>query len=137
MIDLATDVPSLSSFASDGLGSISISSISYMVSNNTLNIDLPPLSIYLANQGVSDPNDPSAVLFGTIPAIPAGTDPSGNVMLVSNAAAVFGMFTSGATHNISTPFNVIAAATVVIPAGSPVPSGGITIAVTGTISAQL
>jgi hypothetical protein len=54
------------------------------------------------------------------------------VQLVSNAASVFQMFTG----NLSTPFEIITAATVVIGAGTPVPSGAITIDVTGAVSAQ-
>jgi hypothetical protein len=131
MINLSTDVmPSLSSYTS--LVSISISSIKYTVRSNTLNVDVPPLSIYLAPNGVTDPTDSRAQLFGTVPTIPAGSTPTGNVQLVSNAASVFQMFTS----NLSTPFEIITAATVVIGAGTPVPTGAITIAVTGAISAQ-
>ncbi len=130
-INLSTDVkPSLAQYTS--LAHITISSISYVVSNNSLNVDLPPLSIYLAPSSVTDPTDPRAVLFGTVPSIPAGSDPSAQVQLAPNAGAVFQMFTA----NLATPFNFIAAATVKITAGMPVPSGQITIAVTGTISAQ-
>ena len=53
-------------------------------------------------------------------------------MLESNAAAVFQTF----TRNLSTPFNFITAATVVIGAGTP-PTGAITIDVTGALSASL
>ncbi len=131
MINLSTDVmPSLSSYTS--LVSISISSIKYTVRSNTLNVAVPPLSIYLAPNGVTDPTDSRAQLFGTVPTIPAGSTPNGNVQLVSNAAAVFQMFTS----NLATPFEIITAATVVIGAGTPVPTGAITIAVTGALSAQ-
>ena len=130
-IDLSTDVkPSLSQYTS--LVSISISRITYNVRSNTLNVDIPPLSIYLAPSGVTDPTDPSAKLFGTVPTITAGTTPMGNVQLVSNAAAVFQSFTS----NLATPFEIITAATVVIGAGTPVPTGAITIDVTGALSAQ-
>jgi hypothetical protein len=132
-VNLAMQVPVLQTFAGHALSNITISSISYAVSNNSLNIDLPPMTIYLAPDGVTDPHDSRAVAFGTIPAIPAGTDPSGMVNLVSNAASVFAKFTS----NISTPFTIIAAGTVAIPSGSPVPSGAITLAVTGTVSAQI
>ena len=132
-VDLAMQVPVLQSFAGHGLSSITISSISYTVSNNSLNIDLPPLTIYLAPDGATKPSDSGAEEFGTIPAIPAGTNPSGMVMLVPNAAAVFAKFTG----NISMPFTIIAAGTVVVPGGSPVPSGAITLSVTGTVSAQI
>ena len=130
-IDLSTDVkPSLSQYTS--LVSISISRITYTVRSNSLNIDIPPLSIYLAPQGVTAPTDPRAQLFGTVPMIAAKSMPTGNVQLVSNAAAVFQTFTG----NLATPFEIITAATVVIGAGTPVPTGAITIDVTGALSAQ-
>ncbi len=81
---------------------------------------------------VTDPTDSRAVLFGTVPSIPAGSMPSGDVNLEPNAASTFQTFTS----NLTTPFEIITAATVVIGAGTPVPTGAITIAVTGAISAQ-
>ena len=81
---------------------------------------------------MTSPTDSRAQLFGTVPTIKAGTMPMGNVQLVSNAAAVFQTFTA----NLSTPFEIITAATVVIGAGTPVPTGAITIAVTGALSAQ-
>jgi len=131
MINLSTDVmPSLSSYTS--LVSISISRITYTVRSNSLNVDVPPLSIYLAPNGVTDPTDARAVLFGTVPTIKAGAMPTGNVQLVSNAASVFQTFTG----NLATPFEIITAATVVIGAGTPVPTGAITIDVTGALSAQ-
>ncbi len=130
MINLAAQVPSLSSYTS--LVSISISSIKYAVRSNTLNVAVPPLSIYLAPNTVTDPTDSRAVLFGTVPEIPAGSMPSGNVNLEPNAASTFQTFTS----DLTTTFEIITAATVVIGAGTPVPSGAITIAVTGAISAQ-
>jgi hypothetical protein len=131
VINLSTDVmPSLSSYTS--LVSISISRITYTVRSNSLNIDVPPLSIYLAPNGVTDPTDSRAQLFGTVPTIAAGTTPTGNVKLEPNAATVFQTFTS----NLATPFEIITAATVVIGAGTPVPTGAITIDVTGALSAQ-
>lgn len=123
--------PGLSQTAS--LAKITISSISYMVSNNTMNVDLPPFTLYLAPSGVTDPTDTRAKAFGTVPSIPAGMDPSGQVQLMADSAATFEMFTG----NISVPFNLIASTTVDIPGGSPIPSGKITVTVTGTLSAQL
>jgi hypothetical protein len=41
------------------------------------------------------------------------------------------------TKNVSTPFNVIAATTVVIAGGTPVPNGHITVTIGGAVSAQL
>jgi hypothetical protein len=132
-VNLAMQVPVLNTFGGRALSNVTISSISYAVSNNSLNIDLPPMTIYLAPDGVTDPTDPTARAFGTIPSIPKMTDPSGMVMLVPNAGQVFAEFTG----NVSTPFNIIAAGTVSIPGGSDVPSGAITLSVTGAVSAQI
>src|ERR1022692_1270975 len=119
----------LSSFPA---GNISIDSIAYTVSNNTLNVDLPPVSIYLAPDGVTDPMN-GAMLFGTIPAIQAGTNPSGKVQKDSGADHAFEVYAG----NLSTPFNFIASTTVVIPSGTPIPNGQVTITVTVTLAAHL
>lgn len=132
-INLAMQVPALASFPGHSLVQVSISKITYKVSNNTLNVDLPPVAIYLAPDGVTDPTDPRAQLFGTVPKIPAGTNPSGAVQKAANADAVL----AGYTKNISTTFNVIASTTVIIAANTPVPNGQITVTVGGAVSAQL
>ncbi|MES1208196.1 MAG: hypothetical protein ABUS79_19850 [Pseudomonadota bacterium] len=132
-INLAQSVPQLATFPGHSLVKVSISSISYQVSDNTLNVDLPPMAIYLAPDGVTDAHDASAMLFGTVPSIPAGTNPSGMVQKAPNADAVLQMYTS----NVSQTFNVIATTTVVIAAGTPVPNGHITVTIGGAVSAQL
>jgi hypothetical protein len=38
----------------------------------SVNLDLPPVVLFLAPSGVSDPMDPNARKFGTVPAIAAG-----------------------------------------------------------------
>jgi len=132
-INLAMQVGALATFPGHSLLDVTIGSITYQVSENTLNVDLPPMEIYLAPDGVTDPHDSRATLFGTVPSIPAGTTPSGAVQKTSNADAVFEMY----TKNVSTPFNVIGATTVVIAPGTPVPTGHIKVIVGGTVTAQL
>ncbi|HXT96949.1 MAG TPA: hypothetical protein VN853_11665 [Polyangia bacterium] len=133
-INLAMQVPQLQDFGGKALSNVTISKITYSVSNNTMNIDLPAMTIYLAPDKVTDPTDPRAVPFGTTMPIPKMTDPTNQqVMLVPNASAVFSMFTS----DISNPFNIIAATTVKIEGGQPVPMGAVTLSVTGSLSAQL
>jgi hypothetical protein len=132
-INLAQQVGQLATFPGHSLLDVSIKSITYTVSDNTLNVDVPSMSIYLAPDGVTDPTDSRAQLFGTVPPIPAGTNPSGSVQKTSNADAIFQMF----AKNVSTTFNIIAATTVVVAPGTPVPSGHITVVVGGSVSAQL
>ncbi len=132
-INLAQQVPTLATFPGHSLLHVSISSITYQVSNNTLNVDVPSMAVYLAPDGVTDLTDSRAMLFGTVPAIAAGTTPTGTMQKAPNADAVLEMY----TKNISTSFNVIAATTVVIAPGTPIPNGQLTVIVGGTVSAQL
>lgn len=127
-INLGNSVPS-----SVPTGNISIASVGYVVTSNSLNVDLPPVTIYLAPDGVTKPTDAQAMVFGTIPVIPAGTTPSAAVQKDPNADHVFSTYAG----NLSTPFEFIASTTVVIPSGTPIPSGQVTIEVTVTLSAHL
>src|SRR4051812_32236897 len=86
-VDLSNVDPRLMSAKS--LANITINRISYTVDSNSLNTDLPPAIIYLAPHGVTDPKDMNAKKFGTVPSIPAGTTPTGNVNLEPDAAATF------------------------------------------------
>jgi hypothetical protein len=130
-MNLGQQVPQLQ--GASGLGNLSINQISYVVADNTLNLDLPPVVLFLAASGVSDPTDPSARKFGTVPAIAAGTTPAGTVTLDPDAAATFASF----TRTLSSPFSLIATTTLHVPSGSPTPSGKIDISVTGSLSASL
>jgi hypothetical protein len=125
------EVPQLANAPS--FGNLSIASISYEVRENSLTVDLPELTLTLAPAGVMNPKDASARTFGTIPAIPAGTMPSGNVMLVDGAAGIFSSFAS----DLSKPFTFIGSTTVDVPSGSSTPSGRITVRVTGSMSVSL
>jgi hypothetical protein len=90
---------------------------------------VPDVILYLAPSGVMDPNDPSAKKFGTLPAVPAGTMPSGDVILEPNSAAVLASFTS----DIHSPFMFIAATTLKV---SHSPTGGLDMTITGQLAAS-
>jgi hypothetical protein len=130
-LNLGQEVPQLASATS--LANLSISQISYTVDSNTMNVDLPPAIIYLAPNGVTDSTDTRAKRFGTVPVIPAGTTPTGNVSLEPDATTTFSSF----THDLKTPFNLILTTTVDVPSGTPIPSGAVQITVTGKMSASL
>jgi hypothetical protein len=113
----------------ESLCDITITSLSYTVSNDTMGVDLLGFTLYLAPSGVTDPNDPQAIAFGTLPTLPSGTAPQGEVQLLSNSVETIEMF----TRNTSLPFELLAAATVNVPGGSLV--GHLTVTVSGTLSA--
>jgi hypothetical protein len=128
MINLGQEVPQLSGFT--GVVNIKIKRIGYTVTTNTLNVDLPDVVLYLAAQGVTDPADPSARKFGTLPAILAGTTAVGDVILETNAGEVFNSF----AQNLATPFNVIAATTLRVTHS---PTGKIDLTISGKLAASL
>jgi hypothetical protein len=128
-MDLGQEVPQL--HGAQSLANITISQITYTVTS-TLNVDLPELTLYLAPGSITDPTDPSAALFGTVPATPAGATKNGQVALDPNAQQAF----AGYAKNLDTPFNFIATTTVVVGAGMPIPSGQVIVSVTGRVSVQ-
>ena len=131
MIDLATEVPKLQGVSNQSLVDVTVGSITYMIAS-TMNVDLPPVTIYLAPMGVTDPTSSQAVRFGTIPSTPAGFHGNGSVMLDANGQQAFAMF----AHDFRTPFDVIATTTIVVPAGAPIPNGTVDITVNGQVQAQ-
>jgi hypothetical protein len=126
-MNLGQDVQQLSGLT--GLVSISIKRISYDVTVNTLDVNVPDVVLYLAPSGVTDPHDPSAKKFGTLPAIPAMTTVSGDVVLEPDSASVLESFTS----NIRSPFTFIAATTLKV---SHSPTGRIDMTITGQLAAK-
>lgn len=129
-MDLKMEVPELSSISNQSVVDISLSNLHY-VAVSTLNVDVPPLELYLADDGVTDSSQ--GMKFGTVPAIPKGTSPSGDVVLEPNADALF----AARGHTFGTPFNFIATTTVSVASGSPAPTGMITVTVTGKAAAKL
>jgi hypothetical protein len=128
-IDLKNDVKAL--MGASSLADLTLESMTYMVMN-TSNIAMPEIELFLAPDGVMSSSDPSAQKFGTVPAIAAGTNASGDVIKEPGADALFTMF----GQNFGTPFNFIASATVVVPTGTN-PTGMIDIIIDGKIAAKL
>jgi len=112
----------------DALVDITIPGLSYAVSSATMNVNLEGVTLYLAPSGVTDPNDPQAILFGALPTIISDTEPQGEVQLMSNSVETMEMFTA----NTSIPFALIAAATLNVPGGSLV--GPLTVTVSGSLT---
>ena len=127
MMNLGMEVSQLSGLT--GVVTISIKRIGYQVNSNTLDVDLPDVSLYLAPAGVTDASDPNAQKFGTMPAISAGSTPTGDVVLEPNAKQVLASFTS----NLQSPFNFIATTTLKV---SHAPTGAIDMTINGQLSAS-
>ncbi|HJZ86275.1 MAG TPA: hypothetical protein VKN99_13940 [Polyangia bacterium] len=143
-VDLSTD-PTLARAKS--VSDVTLKSIEYAICNNTLNVPVPQIEIWLAPETVTKP-DPAmgAKKIGTVPMVapmqnlncPADLthpDPSkfAKVMLEPDAARTFLTF----TQNVKTKFNAIAVGTLVERGGAPVPTGSMTVLLSGTADVSL
>ena len=136
-IDLKMEVPSISSISNQGLIDIAVSQLTYDVTENSLNVDLPPIELFIADQAAASAphptDDPSATKFGTVPVIAKGkTLTGGKVTLEATAEAAFNKI----GHHLGTPFVFLSRAAVLVPGGTPVPSGALSITVHGRLSAK-
>lgn len=131
LVDLKSEVPSLSALNNQSLADIYVSQLHASV-QSTLNVPLPPVELFIAPQSVTSPDDPAAQKFGTVPSSPAMANTESDVALEADSETVF----SGYAQNFGTPFNFIARTTVVVDSGNPAPSGKVDITVTGQVSAK-
>lgn len=119
-VNLVMEKPELSTINNQPLIHVTIDSLQYEVTNNTLSIATPAITIYVAPMSIMDPNDPMAQKVGTVDPIPAMTtvalkdltfDPSGKQNLVT----IMGSY--------KTPFNVLAGTTLTVMDGQMLPTG--------------
>jgi hypothetical protein len=127
MIDLVTEQPELKSINDRAVISVTVDSVSYRVSQNTLNTDTPEMKVYVAPMSIMDPDDPMARQIGTIPAVAAGqTVAAGEMMFVTGGREIL-VETMGRFQN---PFNVIVGSRLEMQAGDMVPTGRLDAVVT-------
>jgi hypothetical protein len=130
-IDLKQSVPP--SLQSQSVIDISVDQITYDVTENSMNIDLPPVQLFIANDGATSADDPSAVPFGTVPVIPKGKTSTGSqVTLAAGAKDAF----INIGHHLGTPFTFLARSRIVVPGGTPVPSGALGLTIQGILAAK-
>lgn len=120
-IDLVTEKPELKSINDEPVIKVAIDSVTYEVTANTLNVPTPEMTIYVAPMSVMNPKDPQAKAIGTIAAVPAGKTTTMPQDIVFNATGKAELINIMSTFK--TPFNVIVGSTLVVTAGTPVPTG--------------
>lgn len=132
-INLKMDAQGLGSLSSQSAIDVTVSQIKYDVGRNTMNVDLPPVELFVAPNGVTSTSDPQAKRFGTVPATPSqSTIMDGAVTMDPVGQEAF----VGFAHNFGTPFVFIARSVVVVPGGSPLPMGAVDITIKGQLSAK-
>lgn len=122
-IDINADNPELAKTAKEPLIKVTIDSVTYSVTDNSLDVATPEMTIYVAPMSVMNPSDPSALSVGTIPPVPAMTTITATDMMFTADGKQNLVTTMG---NYMTPFNVIVGATVLIKNGDQLPTGKLT-----------
>lgn len=120
-IDLLSEKPELKSINDEPVIKVTIDSVTYEVTANSLNVPTPEMTIYVAPKSVMNPKDPMAKAIGTIPAVPPGqttTKPEAIAFTATGKAELVNIMST-----FKTPFNVLVGSTLVIHAGTPVPNG--------------
>ena len=129
-----------------GVDKVSIEKIKYWIMNNQVNVEIPPINLYVAASAAKDEGDPSAKLVGTVAKLPpksqctdsADTDgdkaaPSGvavcDVKLTDAGETALAAF----VKDYKTPFQFIAHTKVVAHAGDPLPTGSLSFFVRPTV----
>jgi hypothetical protein len=69
-IDLSKDSPSYQQVSSLPAVEVQLQSVTFNITENTLNLETPALSVYFAPTSVTSPTDAAAELVGTIPSVP-------------------------------------------------------------------
>jgi len=119
-IDIYSENPEFAK--ASGHVTVTVDALTYQVNDNSLNVETPELTVYIAPMSVMSPSDPMAMAIGTIPAIPPGpvtTPVSMNMMFTADGQANLAT-TMG---NYMTPFNVIVGSTIVLKSGDAFPTG--------------
>jgi hypothetical protein len=125
-VDLS-QLPELQPYATKGpfMAPLTIDSVAYSVSGNTMNGLIGPVGVMVAPPGVTDPDDGRDKLVGYVPLVFPGDDPSGTVSVEGNR-----IFDAGWTTR--TTFDLIASTIEVLAAD--LPTGQITLSFTISVS---
>ena len=121
--DLAKEKPELEEIEGQPLVSITIKRIAYEVTENTLNVPTPEMTVYVAAEGVMSPGDAGAEAIGVVPPVAAGTTVDvQDIELTATGHDTLARY----MKQYSQPFNIIIGTDIVIHAGDEVPTGKLT-----------
>jgi len=119
-IDLITEKPELKTINEQPVIKVSIDRITYSVRANTLNVDSPAMTIYVAPATVMLATDAQAKAVGTIPVVAAGTTlPATEITFTETGRADL----VAAMSNFKVPFNIIVGSTLQVNSTTMIPAG--------------
>jgi hypothetical protein len=119
-INLVMERPELTSVNDKPAIKVTIDSVTYDVTSNSLNVDTPELTLYVAPMSVVKSTDSKAKPIGTIAAVPAGwvTEHSEAIKFTATGKAEL----VNIMNTFKTPFNVLVGSSLLVTA-EPVPTG--------------
>jgi hypothetical protein len=120
-VNLEMEEPQLQTIDSEPVIKVTIDSVTYTVPTNTLNVDTPAITVYVAPSTVTDATDPMAQAIGTLEPVSAGTTVTTPATLDFTAVGKADLVNIMATFK--TPFNILAGTTLTVKNGDPVPTG--------------
>ena len=129
-----------------GVDKVSIEKIAYWIMNNRVNVEIPPIDLYVAAAAAKDESDPSAKLVGTVSKLPPRSQCTDSADSAGDTAAPMGtvvcdikLSDAGQSalatfvKDYKTPFQFIAHTKVVAHAGNPLPTGVLSFYVRPTV----
>jgi hypothetical protein len=122
-INLVMEKPELKSINDEPVIKVTVDSVTYDVKTNTLNVDTPPITVYVAPMTVLkvDPADPTIKAIGTIAPVLAGQTTTSPLPIMFTATGRAELVNIMSTFK--TPFNVLIGSALVVKSGQPVPMG--------------
>jgi hypothetical protein len=118
--DLGAERPELQQIEGQPLVDVRIERVYYTVNQNSLDVDSPPLTVYVAPEGIMSPDDNQAQAIGTIPSVAAMTTvEDADVELTADGKDRLAAF----MKDYGTPFNLIVGSELTIQAGDTLPHG--------------
>ena len=123
-VDLVSEKPELKQINDEPVIKVTIDSVRYAVTMNSLNVATPEMGVFVAPITVMDPKDPMAKQIGIIEPVPAGAMVASRDMTYTETGKQTLIDTMSTYKN---PFNVIVGTSatnpIVIKAGQMVPMG--------------
>lgn len=133
-IDLVTEKPELQSIEDEPIISVTVDTIDYTVTANSLNVATPEMGVWAAPATVMVPGDPGSKRVGTVPSVAAGqTLPTTAMAFAADGKANLASFMG----SYRTPFNIVVGSTITLHQGQPVPQGAMTVKVSISAHAGL
>lgn len=120
-VDLLSEKPELQQINDEPVIKVTIDSVTWEVTANTLNTATPPMTVFVAPMSVMDPSSPDAKPIGTISGIEPGETTSEAQQIAFTATGKADLVAAMSTFK--TPFNVIVGSTITVTQGQSMPEG--------------